>query len=166
MKKCLCILLMLLLTLPALAEGAPLAEDNPFAPFTLAIPGEVTVEEVEGSRTFVHGTTRVVALLIERVPDENPADAIIRMMGQFDPAAVIGEDVPTAEGFSGVEASTKDKYGEGIDALTVMLLSHEGDLLILSGYDMTGSDAHVRALLDTLLSGLTADGSPVVLKNE
>lgn len=166
MKKYLCILLMLLLTLPALAEGAPLAEDNPFAPFSLAIPEEVTVEEGEGSRTFVHGETRVVALLIERVPDENPADAVIRMMGQFDPAAVIGEDVPTAEGFSGVEAATKDKHGEGIDGLTVMILSHEGELLILSGYNMAGSEVHVRALLDTLLQGLTVDGSPVVLKNK
>lgn len=172
MKKIICILLMLLFALPALAEGtplaegAPLAEENPFAPFTLAVPEEVTVEEADGSRTFVHGTTRVVAIRIDRVPDDDPAEAVIRLMGQFDPAAVIGEDVPTAKGFSGVEAVTEDRFGEGIDALTIMLLSHEGDLLILSGYDMTGSDLHVRALLDTLLSGLTVDGSPVVPKTK
>lgn len=166
MKKLFCILLMLLFALPALAEGTPPAEENPFAPFSLTIPEEVTIENGEGSCTFVHGETRVVALLIERVPDETPADAVIRMMGQFDPAAVIGEDVTTAEGFSGVEAATPDKFGPGVDALTVMILSHEGELLILSGYNMAGSEVHVRGLLDTLLSGLTVEGAPVVLKTE
>ena len=164
MKRIICILLMLLFVVPALAEGTAPAAENPFAPFTLTVPEEVTVEDGEGSCTFVHGETRVVALLIDRVPDEDPADAVIRMMGQFDPAAVIGEDVPTAEGFSGVEAATKDKFGPGIDALTVMILSHEGELLILSGYNMAGSEVHVRGLLDTLLSGLSVDGAPVVLK--
>ncbi len=166
MKRMICILLMLLLTLPAYAEGTPPTDDNPFAPFTLTIPEEVTREDGEGSCTFVHGETRVVALLIDRVPDENPADAVIRMMGQFDPDAVIGEDTPTVEGFSGVEAVTKDKFGVGVDALTVMILSHEGELLILSGYNMAGSEVHVRGLLDTLLSGLTVNGSPVVLKTK
>ena len=164
MKRIICILLMLLFVLPAIAEGTPPAGDFPFAPFTLTVPEEVTIEDGEGSRTFVHGQTRVVALLIERVPDKDPADAVIRMMGQFDPDAVIGEDVSTAEGFSGVEAVTEDKYGEGVDALTVMILSHEGELLILSGYNMAGSEVHVRGLLDTLLAGLSVDGAPVVLK--
>lgn len=127
MKRMICILLMLLFALPVTAQ------ENPFAPFTLTVPEEVTVEAGEGSCTFIHGQTRVVALLIERVPDENPADSVIRMMGQFDPAAVIGEDVPAAEGFSGVEAATKDKFGPGIDGLTVMILSHEGELLIQIG---------------------------------
>jgi len=163
MKRIICILLMLLFAVPVLAEGISPA-DNPFVPFTLTVPEEVTVEDGEGSCTFVHGETRVVALLIDRVPDEDPADAVIRMMGQFDPAAVIGEDVPTAEGFSGVEAATKDKFGPGIDGLTVMILSHEGELLILSGYNMAGSEVHVRGLLDSLLQGLTVDGAPVVLK--
>ena len=158
MKRMICILLMLLFALPVTAQ------ENPFAPFTLTVPEEVTVEAGEGSCTFIHGQTRVVALLIERVPDENPADAVIRMMGQFDPDAVIGEDIPAAEGFSGVEAATKDKFGPGIDGLTVMILSHEGELLILSGYNMAGSEVHVHGLLDTLLSGLTVDGAPVVLK--
>lgn len=164
MKRIICILLMLLFAVPVLAEGTAPAAENPFAPFTLTVPEEVTVEDGEGSRTFVHGETRVVALLIDRVPDEDPAAAVIRMMGQFDPAAVIGEDLPTAEGFSGVEAVTKDKFGPGVDALTVMILSHEGELLILSGYNMAGSEVHVRGLLDTLLQGLTVDGAPVVLK--
>ncbi len=164
MKRIICILLMLLFVVPVLAEGTAPAAENPFAPFTLTVPEEVTVEDGEGSRTFVHGETRVVALLIDRVPDEDPAEAVIRMMGQFDPAAVIGEDLPTVEGFSGVEAVTKDKFGPGVDALTVMILSHEGELLILSGYNMAGSEVHVRGLLDTLLSGLSVDGAPVVLK--
>ncbi len=166
MKRIICILLMLLFTLPALAEVAPLAEENPFAPFSLASPKEVTLESGEGSCTFVHGQTRVVVIRIDRVPDEDPATAVIRLMSEFDPKAIIGEDVPTAEGFSGVEAATPDKFGPGVDALTVMLLSHEGDLLILSGYNMAGSEVHVRGLLDTLLQGLTVNDLPVVRKTK
>ena len=166
MKRILCILLMLLFAIPALAEESPLTREYMIAPFTLTLPEEVTVEEGESSCTFVHGQTRVVALLIDRVPDENPGDAVIRMMGQFDAAAVIGEDLVTADGFSGVEAVTRDKFGDGVNALTVMLLSHEGDLLILSGYNMAGSEVHVRGLMDTLLQGLTIDGNPVVLRTK
>lgn len=158
MKRIICILLLMLFAFPVSAE------ENPFAPFTLAAPEGVTIEAGESSCTFVHGQTRVVAIRIDRVPDEKPAEAVIRMMGQFDPQAVIGEDVPTADGFSGVEAVTRDKYGEGVDGLTVMILSHEGDLLILSGYNMAGSEVHVRGLLDTLLSGLTVNDSPVIPK--
>ena len=160
MKKLLCILLMLLLAFPALAA------ENPFAPFSLTVPNEVSLESGDISCTFVHGQTRVVVIRVDRVPDEDPATAVIRLMGEFDSKAVIGGDLPTAEGFSGVEAVTKDKYGEGVDALSAMLLSHEGDLLILSGYNMAGSEIHVRALLDTLLQGLTANDLPVVLKTE
>ena len=159
MRKFICILLMLLFAIPAIAED----QSSPFAPFDLTVPEAVTLEQSEGSCTFVHGETRVVVLVIDRVPDEDPAAAVLRMMGQFDPDAVIGEDIAAAEGFSGVEAVTKDKYGEGVDALTVMLLSDEGELLILSGYNLAGSETHVRGLMDTLLQGLTVDGVPVVL---
>lgn len=166
MKRIICILLMLLMNIPALAEEIPAAEAGILAPFAVTVPEEVTVEDSEGACTFIHGQTRVVAIRIERVPDADPAGAVIRMMGQYDPAAVIGEDLPAAEGFTALEAATPDKFGDGVDALTVMILSHEGELLILSGYDMSGSEVHVRALLDTLLAGLTSDGKPVILKNE
>lgn len=162
MKKLLCILLMLLmLPLSALAE-----EDSPFAPYAVAVPESVELVEHEGTFTFVYAATRVVAMVIDRVPDEKPAEAIIRMMTQFEPEAVIGEDLPMAEGFTGLTAVNADKFGEGLDQITVMVLSDGGDLLILSGYDMAGSGEHVQALMDALLAGLTADGIHILLTEE
>lgn len=162
MKKILCILLAILMfTLPATAEEA-----NPLAPFALTSPEGVTIEAGEGSHTFVSGVTRVVAIVIDRVPDAEPAEAVIRMMTQFDPDAVIGEDLPMAEGFVGLSAAAQDKFGKGVDQITVMVLSREGDLLILSGYDLTGDEAAVQALLDALLKTLAVDGVNIVLPKE
>lgn len=169
MKKFICILLMLLFALPVLAEGAPLAEERiPFEwpGYVLHIPEGVDTEENEGSVTFVSGTARVVAIFIDRVPDENPAEAIIRMMTQFDSAAIIGTDVPMAEGFVGLEALAEDKLGEGVDQLTVMILSGEGELLILSGYDLTGDEDAARALLDEVMACVKVHGEQIVLTDE
>ncbi len=161
MKRILCILLMLLIcALPALAE------ENPFAPYCLTVPDSVELTETEGTFTFVHGKTRVVAMVIERVPDENPDGAIIRMMGQFEPDAVIGDDLSMAEGFVGLQAVNQDKFGEGLDQLNVMVLGSDGNLLILSGYDLDGDEEQVRLLLDTLLSTLTVDGVKIVQNND
>lgn len=162
MKKIICILLAILcFTLPALAE-----EESPFAPFTMTAPPAVTLEENEGTFTYVYGMTRVVAMVIERVPDEKPEDAVIRMMAQFEPEAVIGEDLTMAEGFVGLCALNEDKFGEDVDMLTVMVLSSEGNLLILSGHDLEGDEARVQQLLDTLLATLTVDGSRIVMAKE
>ncbi len=161
MKRILCILLMLLIcVLPALAE------ENPFAPYCLTVPDSVELTETEGTFTFVHGKTRVVAMVIERVPDENPDGAIIRMMGQFEPDAVIGDDLAMTEGFVGLQAVNQDKFGEDLDQLNVMILSSDGNLLILSGYDLDGDEEQVRLLLDTLLSTLTVDGVKIVQNKE
>ena len=160
MKRILCILLMLVLALPVLAE------ENPHTPFTLTAPESVTREDNEGSVTYVYGTSRVVVIRIERTPDTDPAGALARLLGQFDPDAVIDETLPMAEGYTGLTACTADKFGTGVDTLTVMLLAPDGTLLILTGYDMAGSEEHAQALMDTLLSGMTVDGAPVVLKTK
>ena len=161
MKKLLCILLMLLMTLPALAQ-----ESDPFAPYALPLPEGAALEEHEGTYTVVSGMTRVVTMCISRVPDADPAEAVIRMMTQFEPSAVIGEDIPMAEGYVGLSAVNTDKFGKGVDQLTVMVLSSTGDLLILSGYDMQGDESAVQALLDALLNSLTVDGTKIVLAKE
>lgn len=160
MKRILCILLMLMLCLPALCE------ENPHAPFTVTAPETVLREDNEGSVTYVYGASRVVVIRIERTPDAEPAEAIVRMLGQFDPDAVIDEELPMAEGYTGLTAFATDKFGTGVDALIVMLLAPDGTLLILTGYDMGGSEEHAQALMDTLLSGMTAEGAPVVLRTE
>ncbi len=161
MKKLLCILLMLMFILPAYAE-----EVNPFAPYALTLPEGAELVENEGSWTIVDGVTRVVVMVIDRVPDDDPAEAVIRMMTQFEPEAVIGEDVPMAEGFTGLTALNTDKFGDGVDQITVMVLSHEGDLLILSGYDLDGDEEKVQALLDAILNAITVDGNTIVLNEK
>ena len=160
MKKLLCILLMLLMTCSVLAE------ENPFAPYAFSLPEGAVLEAYEGTYTVVSGMTRVVVMMIPRVPDADPAEAIIRMMTQFEPQAVIGEDILLADGFTGLTALNTDKFGEGVDQTTVMILCAHGDLLILSGYDLTGDGEAVGALLDALLTGLTADGVNIYTKDK
>lgn len=158
MKKLLCILLALLtLIIPALAEEA-----NPFAPYVLTAPEGAALEDGEGSLVFVAENARVVAQVIDRVPDADPAEAILRMMTQFEPFAIVGGDIAAAEGFVALSAVNEEKFGEDIDMITVMVLSEGGDLLILSAYDMTGDEARARALLDGLLQTLTVDGVRVI----
>lgn len=159
MKRMLCSLLaVLLLAFAACAEETVV--------FDVALPEGVQMEQGESSVTYVYGMTRVVAMTIERVPDAEPSEAVIRMMAQFDPDAVIGADLVMAEGYVGLEAEATDKFGEGVDQLTVMILSGGGDLFILSGYDMNGDETRTQALLDTLLAALTVDGERIVLAKE
>lgn len=158
MKRILCILMMLLFAFPALAE------DNPFFPYVLTAPEGVTLESNEGTHAFVSGVTRVVAMRIERVPDDNPAEAILRLMGQFEPDAVIDGALTLEGGCVGLTAQTLDKFGEGMHQWNMMMLSAQGDLLILSGYDLEGDDESVHALMDALLTALTLNGKPVVTK--
>ncbi len=162
MKKLLCILMMLLLAFPAFAEEATPPADNPFAPFTLTTPEGAVLEVSEGACTFVSGTTRVVTMVIGRVPDDDPAQAILRLMYQFDPGAVIQEELGFTGGCVGLTACSAEKFGEGVDQWNLMILSPAGDLLILSGYDLEGDAESVHALLEILLASLTVDGTPVV----
>lgn len=158
MKRILCILMMLLFAFPALAE------DNPFFPYVLTAPEGVTLENNEGTHAFVSGVTRVVTMLIERVPDDDPAAAIRRLMGQFEPDAAIDEELTLEGGCVGLTAQTLDKFGEGMHQWNLMILSAQGDLLILSGYDLDGDDESIHALMDALLAALTLNGEPVVTK--
>ena len=157
MKKLICILLAIFcFTLPVLAE------ENPFAPYTLSIPEGAALEESEGTYTIVRDATRVVVIPISRVPDAAPAEAIVRLMAQFEPQAVIGRELPTASGFTGLTALNADKFGDGMDQTTIMVLSDEGELLILSGYDLTGDAEGLQTLLEEILAGLTSEGAPVI----
>ena len=159
MRKIICMLLvMLCFVFPALAE-----ETSPLSPYVLSAPPAVEIVDNEGSFTYVYGVSRVVAMMIERVPDDNPAQAVIRMMSQFEPDAVIGEDLVMAEGFVGLTACQADKFGDGVDQITVMILSDAGNLLILSGYDMNGDEEQVQQLLDTLLSNMSVNGTKIVI---
>ncbi len=158
MKKLLCILMMLLFAFPVLAQ------ENPFAPYEIALPEGAALESSEGSHAFVMGQTRVVAMVISRVPDDDPESAVLRMMSQFDPDAVLEEAIPMAEGYVSATALSEGRFGEGVDQLNVLILSQEGELLILSGYDLEGDESKVQTLLDALLENLTVGGEPIVTK--
>ncbi len=161
MKKMLCILLCLLLpAIPALAE------ENPFTPYVLTAPEGVQMEINEGSTAFILGSARVLAMVIDRVPDEEPADAIIRLMAQFEPDAVQGEALVLAEGYTGLTAVNEGRFGEGRDQLIVMILSDGGDLLILSASDLTDDETQAQALLDQLLTTLAAEGTGPLMTKE
>lgn len=151
---CLCLALVMF-ALPAPAE-------SPFSPYALTTPAETQLTQKDGTFTFVRGDTRVVAMTIERVPDAAPADAVIRMMNQFDPQSVIGADIPLTEGFVGLTAVNQDVTGEGFTKTSVMVLSRDGSLLILCGYSLKKDEAQVTRLLNDLLAGLTVDGVHIV----
>ncbi|MBQ8554290.1 MAG: hypothetical protein IJ438_00315 [Clostridia bacterium] len=158
MKKTLLALLMALMLLtPALAETAV----DPFLPFVLTAPADVVIEENEASRTYVRTGTRVVAMVIPRIPDEDPAASLPMLMAQFEAAAVPGEALVLTEGFHGLQAVTPDRLGVGVDQLTVMVL-FEGDLLILAGYDLGGDEEKVQLLLDELLALATVNGVSIL----
>ena len=158
MKRIICILLMLLFALPALAE-------NPFAPYEIALPEGAVLEAGEGSHAIAADKTRVVVMVIPRVPDADPESALQRMVFQFDPDAVLEDAIPLAEGYVGVTALSEGRFGEGVDQLNLFILSAEGDLLILSGYDLEGDEAKVQTLLSAILHQLTTNGDPLVLTN-
>lgn len=174
MKKLLIILLtamMCMTWLPALSEGEMAA----LSPFVLMLPQDVTVQENAGgtSVTFLHGNgmTRVVAMVLERVPDENGDHAaeLNRLMGQFAPDATDHMPLALSEDFYGLLAITPGAL-EGVggvraDQVTMMILWQtplEGKLLILSGYDMQGETTRAWTLVDALAQALTVNGTPVV----
>lgn len=157
MKKLLLMIFVLMLALPAVAETAGFS----LTPFAIALPADATAEPGENSVTYVRGGTRVVAMVILRVPDGEPNEALTRLMSQYDPAAVIGEALTLNEGYAGLTAVSADKLSPGVDQVTAMVLSG-GDLLILSGYDLGGDEALVSQLITDLLAAARCGDTPLM----
>lgn len=156
MKKLLLLVLCLLL-----AANVALAADHAFGPYGVTLPDGAVLENTDGVYAIVRGSSRVVALHIDRVPDEDPAAALVRMLPLYDESAVQTGTLTLAAGCVGITALTANRLDEGVDQLTCMLL-HEGDLLILAGYDMQGDEQAATALLNDLLRGVTIDGVSIV----
>lgn len=156
-KMILCLLAVMLLLGHAFADPA----DSLFAPYTLTAPRGVTIEESEISATYVYGSTRVVVMVISRVPDEDAAAALPLLMQQFDPDAVFGDDLPLRDGLAGMKAVNASKFGEDVDQVTAMVLC-DGELLILSGYNTDGDEGRVHELIDALLLNTRYAGEPVL----
>lgn len=171
MKKLMILLMVLLIALPALAETA----EEPLAPFQISAPEGVSAEEPVGGTglTFVHenGTTRVLAMVISRVPDAegDHAAELRRLMVQFAPESRSGVPLTLTAGLHGLQAVTPNamegRNGAKPDQITVMVLwqtALRGELLILSGYDMDGDTLAVEELLSSLLSHTTVNGAPIM----
>lgn len=170
MKKLIVLLMAVLLCVPAWAETA-----EHLAPFVIAAPEGVTAAEGAGgaSVVYVHenGTTRVVATVISRVPDteSDHAAELRRLMSQYAPKAQSGVPLTMTAGFHGLKAVTpgalEGMNGAMIDQVTVMVLwqtAMQGELLILSGYDMAGDAAKAEALIDALLAAATVNDAPIL----
>ena len=156
MKKLILVVLCLLLAAPC-----AFAADHAFGPYEVTLPDGAAMEDTDGVYAIVRGNTRVVALHIDRVPDEDPAAALVRMLPLYDASAVLTGTLSLADGCCGITALSANRLGEGIDQLTCMLL-REGELFILAGYDMQGDEQAVTALLNELLRGVTVAGVSIV----
>lgn len=179
MKRLTALLLMLLLALPCAALGEADTAETILAPYAIPAPEGVTAEVgVSGSSvTYVHenGTSRVVALTLHRVPDENGDHAaeLEKLMYQYAPKAEELTPLSLADGFYGLAAFVPDILngmgGLQIPQVTVMVLwqsETEGELLILSGYDMLGIAGDPEApwaMVAQLLEGTQLNGKPVML---
>lgn len=179
MKKLIILLTALLLCLPALAETVP-PEEAPatlaLPPFVITLPTDVVLADAtpeDSSVTVVHGNgaTRVVAMVLSRVPDEkgDHAAELERLMGQFAPLSTDYVHLELAPGFHGLMAVTpgalEGAQGQKVDQVTVMVLwqtAMRGELLILSGYDMEGETARAQTMLNMLLRCCTVSDAPIV----
>lgn len=178
MKKFLAFVMSLMLCLSAAAAEAPVQADpveELLSPFMFDLPDDVTAALAPGeaSVSFVHenGATRAVGMVLSRVPDENGDHAaeLQRLMAQFAPAAEEGMPLGLTPGFYGLMAVTPGALegigGARVDQVTIMVLwqtALRGELLILSGYDMSGDTARAEAMLNLLMRSVTVNDAPVV----
>lgn len=178
MKKLIILLTALMMCLPALAEALP--EAQPTEPLTLssfefALPQDVqaAADPDAATASLVHGngSTRVVAMALSRVPDEEADHAaeLARLMELFAPGAQDLAPLTLTPGFHGLMAVTpyalEGAGTERVDQVTVMVLwqtALRGELLILSGYDMMGDTAKARTMIDMLLHACTVNDAPVL----
>jgi hypothetical protein len=160
-------------TAPASGDGLSL-----LAPYAFALPQDVSVLPPSAtSVTFVHGngSTRVVAQVVHRVSDKD-GDHIAeleRLLSFFAPSAGDPLLLPLAPGFCGLQAvapyALEGAGTERVDQVTVMIhwqTGDQGELLILSGYDMAGDEEKAQALLDMVLAKVKVQGEPVFITEE
>ena len=135
--------------------------DSALAPFNVTLPEDAHVEMTEGRIALVQGDSRVVAMVISRVPDEDPAAALPVLMQDFDPKTDETMDFDALPGFHILGGVVSDAFGEGEDKLTLMVLADSGELLIFSGYSMTQDHHALYLFLTALLEATTMNGDAV-----
>ena len=168
-------LLMSLMTLSCpLAESTDTPTDTPeptpmitavpesaLAPFNVILPEDAHVEMTEGRITLVQGDSRVVAMVISRVPDDDPAAALPVLMQDFDPKTSETMAFDAQPGFYILGGVVNDAFGDGEDKITVMVLAESGELLILSGYNLAQDHHALYLFLTELLENTSMEGNAV-----
>lgn len=158
----------------SLAEATDIPADTPeptpmmtavpesaLAPFNVVVPEDAHVEMTEGRITLVQGDSRVVAMVIARVPDDAPAEALPVLMQDFDPKTSETMDFEAQSGFWILGGVVNDAFGDGEDKITLMVLAESGELLILSGYNLAQDHHALYLFLTELLENASMDGNAV-----
>lgn len=140
--------------------------ESALAPFNVILPDDTHVEMAEGRITLVQGDSRVVAMVISRVPDEDPAAALPVLMQDFDPKTSETMDFDAQPGFCILGGVVNDAFGDGEDKITLMVLADSGELLILSGYNLARDHHALYLFLTELLENVSMDGAAVYVKEE
>lgn len=140
--------------------------ESALAPFNVILPDDTHVEMAEGRITLVQGDSRVVAMVISRVPDEDPAAALPVLMQDFDPKTSETMDFDAQPGFCILGSVVNDAFGDGEDKITLMVLADSGELLILSGYNLARDHHALYLFLMELLENVSMDGNAVYVGEE
>lgn len=140
--------------------------ESALAPFNVVLPDDTHVEMAEGRITLVQGDSRVVAMVISRVPDEDPAAALPVLMQDFDPKTSETMDFDAQPGFCILGSVVNDAFGDGEDKITLMVLADSGELLILSGYNLARDHHALYLFLTELLENVSMDGNAVYVGEE
>lgn len=140
--------------------------ESALAPFNVVLPDDTHVEMAEGRITLVQGDSRVVAMVISRVPDEDPAAALPVLMQDFDPKTSETMNFDAQPGFCILGGVVNDAFGDGEDKITLMVLADSGELLILSGYNLAQDHHALYLFLTELLENVSMDGAAVYVKEE
>lgn len=135
--------------------------ESALAPFNVILPDDTHVEMAEGRITLVQGDSRVVAMVISRVPDEDLAAALPVLMQDFDPKTSETMDFDAQPGFCILGGVVNDAFGDGEDKITLMVLADSGELLILSGYNLAQDHHALYLFLMELLENVSMDGAAV-----
>ncbi len=140
--------------------------ESALAPFNVVLPDDTHVEMTEGRITLVQGDSRVVAMVISRVPDEDPAAALPVLMQDFDLKTSETMDFDAQPGFCILGGVVNDAFGDGEDKITLMVLADSGELLILSGYNLARDHHALYLFLTELLENASMDGAAVYVGEE
>ncbi len=142
--------------------SAALAEEPQLLlPYVVEPGEEMTVEIGDASVTYAQGNTRIVAQYFSRVPDEDSVLALQRLMREFDSEAQELVPLAMAEGFAGLQGVSVGQLDENVRRMTVMVL-REGQLLILSGYDLDDDVSRLSGMMRMLLERTTLNGEPLL----